>query len=218
MTQPERSERITHGRHCICSACAAEDWSNPELAPCGMHGRACAPAYQPWGLAGQLHVVVDDDPMIRAVLAASYSHEQLRAVAYMAAGLASITAWEDISLGEAILVHFFPGAERSSSSPVGRSKSSIGISKSASAIQSKIKPVQPIHDEHNRDAGRRFLLSRSESRCPECGQLLICPAITKQMVEEAWGAYVHPGDDASEAEELSAMRVALEAARKRSPR
>jgi hypothetical protein len=40
-------ERITHGRHCVCSACAAEDWTNPNLAPCGMHGPSCPPVYAP---------------------------------------------------------------------------------------------------------------------------------------------------------------------------
>jgi hypothetical protein len=46
------SERITHGRHCTCSACAREDWTNPALAPCGMHGLFCPALYQPWGPAG----------------------------------------------------------------------------------------------------------------------------------------------------------------------
>jgi hypothetical protein len=36
--------------------------------------------------------------------------------------------------------------------------------------------------------------------------------LTDEMVERAWGAYSEPGDDASEAEELDAMRHALEAA------
>lgn len=45
-------ERITHGRHCTCSACAREDWTNADLAPCGMHGDDCPALYQPWGLAG----------------------------------------------------------------------------------------------------------------------------------------------------------------------
>ena len=45
-------ERITHGRHCTCSACADEDWTNPQLAPCGMHGSSCPREYQPWGPAG----------------------------------------------------------------------------------------------------------------------------------------------------------------------
>lgn len=26
--------KLTHGRHCSCSACAAEDWTRPELACC----------------------------------------------------------------------------------------------------------------------------------------------------------------------------------------
>jgi len=44
--------QITHGRHCACSACAAQDWSEPQLAPCGMHGSSCPPRYDPWGVAG----------------------------------------------------------------------------------------------------------------------------------------------------------------------
>jgi protein gp37 len=40
-------ERITHGRHCGCSACARQDWSEPQLAPCGMHGPSCPPVYSP---------------------------------------------------------------------------------------------------------------------------------------------------------------------------
>lgn len=46
-------ERITHGRHCICSACAREDWTNPALV-CGMHGRACPNRYAPLGAPGDL--------------------------------------------------------------------------------------------------------------------------------------------------------------------
>jgi hypothetical protein len=45
-------QRISHGRHCTCGACAAEDWTDPDLAPCGMHGSACPALYQPWGVAG----------------------------------------------------------------------------------------------------------------------------------------------------------------------
>jgi hypothetical protein len=51
MTQP--GERVTHGRHCICSACAAQDWAEPGLAACGMHGPSCPPVYAPIGPAGQ---------------------------------------------------------------------------------------------------------------------------------------------------------------------
>ena len=52
---PASSEprKITHGRHCICSACAAEDWTNPQLACCGMHGPSCPREYAPLGGAGQ---------------------------------------------------------------------------------------------------------------------------------------------------------------------
>jgi hypothetical protein len=38
---------VTHGRHCPCSACAREDWANPGLAHCGMHGPSCPPVYAP---------------------------------------------------------------------------------------------------------------------------------------------------------------------------
>lgn len=39
--------KLTHGRHCPCSVCAAEDWTNPALAPCGMHGPSCPREYRP---------------------------------------------------------------------------------------------------------------------------------------------------------------------------
>lgn len=45
-------ERITHGRHCTCSACAREDWTQTHLAPCGMHGPSCPRVYAPLGGAG----------------------------------------------------------------------------------------------------------------------------------------------------------------------
>lgn len=38
---------LTHGRHCSCSSCAREDWTRPDLAPCGMHGPECPPVYMP---------------------------------------------------------------------------------------------------------------------------------------------------------------------------
>jgi hypothetical protein len=41
------TRRVTHGRHCPCSSCAREDWTNPQLGPCGMHGSACPPVYTP---------------------------------------------------------------------------------------------------------------------------------------------------------------------------
>jgi hypothetical protein len=43
----EEEPRVTHGRHCRCTACAREDWTNPNLAPCGMHGPSCPPVYDP---------------------------------------------------------------------------------------------------------------------------------------------------------------------------
>lgn len=35
--------RVTHGRHCSCTPCRAQDWSDPGLAPCGMHPDGCPP-------------------------------------------------------------------------------------------------------------------------------------------------------------------------------
>lgn len=49
-----KGKRITHGRHCTCSACRQENWANPRLAACGMHGPSCPPVYAPLGAAGQL--------------------------------------------------------------------------------------------------------------------------------------------------------------------
>lgn len=40
------SMRVTHGRHCPCSACAREDWTKI-VAPCGMHGEGCPAVYAP---------------------------------------------------------------------------------------------------------------------------------------------------------------------------
>lgn len=40
---------VTHGRHCPCSACAKEDWTRPDLAPCGIHGVGCPNEYAPVG-------------------------------------------------------------------------------------------------------------------------------------------------------------------------
>lgn len=58
---------VTHGRHCRCSACAREDWTNPALAPCGMHGSSCPAVYAPIPPATDeqlavawLHDVVED--------------------------------------------------------------------------------------------------------------------------------------------------------------
>lgn len=50
--QPMR--RITHGRHCVCMPCRVQDWTDPALAPCGMHGAACPSEYAPLGPAGAL--------------------------------------------------------------------------------------------------------------------------------------------------------------------
>jgi hypothetical protein len=38
---------LTHGRHCPCSSCRREDWTQPHLGPCGMHGTGCPPIYAP---------------------------------------------------------------------------------------------------------------------------------------------------------------------------
>lgn len=46
---PLVGEKISHGRHCVCSACAAQDWSDPRLSCCGMHGSSCPPMYAPLG-------------------------------------------------------------------------------------------------------------------------------------------------------------------------
>lgn len=67
--RPVDEERITHGRHCICSACAAQDWAEPGLAPCGMHGPSCPPMYTPRGAAGDVvrgpgaSVRIDTEPV-----------------------------------------------------------------------------------------------------------------------------------------------------------
>jgi len=37
------SNRVTHGRHCSCTPCRAQDWNDPGLAPCGMHPKGCPP-------------------------------------------------------------------------------------------------------------------------------------------------------------------------------
>lgn len=40
--------RLTHGRHCKCFSCFQQDWSEPQLAPCGMHGASCPGVYDPY--------------------------------------------------------------------------------------------------------------------------------------------------------------------------
>ena len=52
-----RFPRVTHGRHCTCSACAREDWALIK-APCGMHGSDCPGVYAPIGAPG---TVLRDD-------------------------------------------------------------------------------------------------------------------------------------------------------------
>lgn len=47
-------QRVTHGRHCTCSACAREDWTRPNLASCGMHGALCPSVYAPLGAPGDM--------------------------------------------------------------------------------------------------------------------------------------------------------------------
>lgn len=51
---PARHVTVTHGRHCKCTACARQDWGEPGLACCGMHGPGCPPRYEPLGYAGQV--------------------------------------------------------------------------------------------------------------------------------------------------------------------
>lgn len=69
--RPVDAERITHGRHCVCSACAAQDWAEPGLAPCGIHGSSCPLVYAPLGDAGDIvsgssaSVRVDTEPSER---------------------------------------------------------------------------------------------------------------------------------------------------------
>lgn len=46
-------ERLTHGRHCACASCERQDWTEPQLAPCGMHGSECPAVYAPLGRAGE---------------------------------------------------------------------------------------------------------------------------------------------------------------------
>jgi hypothetical protein len=41
-------QKVTHGRHCPCSACAREDWTRI-TGPCGMHGKDCPAVYAPSG-------------------------------------------------------------------------------------------------------------------------------------------------------------------------
>ncbi len=48
----QTEERITHGRHCACSACSREDWTRI-TGSCGMHGKDCPNVYAPLGLAGK---------------------------------------------------------------------------------------------------------------------------------------------------------------------
>lgn len=50
----KEGDRITHGRHCVCSACARQDWTDSRLASCGMHGASCPARYQPLGMAGAI--------------------------------------------------------------------------------------------------------------------------------------------------------------------
>lgn len=60
----DQAKRITHGRHCTCGACASEDWTNPRLAPCGMHGSSCPREYQPLGRPGMYEDSTEPQPVI----------------------------------------------------------------------------------------------------------------------------------------------------------
>jgi hypothetical protein len=46
MPKPKDDPKLTHGRHCPCSACEREDWTRI-TAPCGMHGKDCPAVYAP---------------------------------------------------------------------------------------------------------------------------------------------------------------------------
>ena len=48
------AERVTHGRHCPCSACAREDWTRI-TGPCGMHGADCPAVYAPLDTPADRH-------------------------------------------------------------------------------------------------------------------------------------------------------------------
>lgn len=67
----QRAARLTHGRHCPCSACARENWANPRLAPCGMHGSSCAPVYAP--IYAPLGSRVGGDPSVGRIYTWSYT-------------------------------------------------------------------------------------------------------------------------------------------------
>jgi hypothetical protein len=68
-------KKITHGRHCTCGACASEDWTNPALAPCGMHGSSCPREYQPLGKPGMYEEGMSVDLAVDLVAAALLSEE-----------------------------------------------------------------------------------------------------------------------------------------------
>jgi hypothetical protein len=68
-------KRVTHGRHCTCSACAREDWARI-TGPCGMHGSDCPPVYAPIADPGHYPMPCADDERDRFALAlASLSNE-----------------------------------------------------------------------------------------------------------------------------------------------
>src|SRR5689334_3979207 len=58
----------THGRHCPCSACAAEDWAKID-APCGIHGAECPDRYPDHVREKQsaANVYVDDERVARVM-------------------------------------------------------------------------------------------------------------------------------------------------------
>jgi hypothetical protein len=62
-SRPSDGPRVTHGRHCPCSACAREDWSNPALAHCGMHGPACPGVYAPLMTLGDIRAALERLPL-----------------------------------------------------------------------------------------------------------------------------------------------------------
>lgn len=56
---------VTHGRHCLCASCAAEDWTRI-TGPCGMHGKDCPAVYVPIGAPGDIVVSAHADRVVAA--------------------------------------------------------------------------------------------------------------------------------------------------------
>ena len=75
---------MTHGRHCPCTGCANEDWTQDDLAPCGMHGPSCPNVYAPRLSAGkETEDIAFERSLLRADIKAGNADaaaEQLRRV------------------------------------------------------------------------------------------------------------------------------------------